>query len=210
MALALALNVSLGTLLMPESAGDQPVELTERVAVTGSTAWAWAEGKRTAADWEPGEGTSLAAPGADPAIGDIAYEAELEFLRQQAAYQELSGPVETRQASRHQASRLAQATAELTTYLVAALPHAAPDDLRTLARMVRRRIAQLTIELDEIEDSVTEYETKRVETFREPGRVGQRYGFGRKDGTGPEYTIETWKEDAGTSPPQNNSDTDDA
>ncbi|MFD0630548.1 helix-turn-helix transcriptional regulator [Catenulispora yoronensis] len=198
--LALALNVSPSALLLPPSAGPEQINLTPTYQVSSDTAWLWAVGRRTAMDWEPGEGVPLAGSGADPAIDAEAYEREKEFGRRQVAYESLSGPEGLRRGSSHPAVRLARNLADVIVDLVAPSAEelqSSPNVQATRSRMARRRYAQLGIELDEIEDALTEYEARDVEVFREPGRSGQRYKWARKDGTGPEYPIEIGTE-AGT------------
>ncbi len=199
-ALALALNVSPSALLLPPSAGPEQVKLTPTYEVSSDTAWLWVAGRRTAMDWEPGEGVPLAGSDADPAIELEVYEREQEFGRRQAAYESLSGPEGLRRGSKHSAVRLARNLADVIVDLVAPSAEelqSSPNIQATRSRMARRRYTQLGIELDEIEEALTEYEARDVEVFREPGRSGQRYKWARKDGTGPEYPIEIGTE-AGT------------
>ena len=149
-ALALALNVSPMTLLLPPTAGDEPVKLTDTYEVSARTAWQWAEGQRTAMDWDPGEGVRLAGPGVDPAIASEAYEREQEYGRRLAEYKALALPEAIRRAADHPATRLARQLEELVTDIVA--PEAGVDrgTLAARGRMARRRHAQLGFDLEEI------------------------------------------------------------
>lgn len=152
--LALALNVSPTTLLLPPTSSDSPVALTESVSISSRTAWQWAEGQRTAMDWEPGEGVNLAAPGADPAISQDAYEREQEFARRQTAYRALAQPEERRRSEDHSAVKLIRGLEDVVTDLVAPAPDMDRAGLAALGRMARRRHAQLGFELEEITENL--------------------------------------------------------
>ncbi|WP_308217747.1 helix-turn-helix domain-containing protein [Streptantibioticus silvisoli] len=149
-ALALALNVSPLSLLLPAESGDEPVELTDGFQVTARTAWHWAEGQRTAMDWEPGAAVALGSPGADPAAAEDAYERDQEYGRRQAEYKALALPEKLRRTADHPAVRLVQQLEELVTDIVA--PEAGTDraTLAARGRMARRRHAQLGLDIEEI------------------------------------------------------------
>lgn len=149
-ALALALNVSPLTLLLPPTSSDEPAELTDSYSVSSRTAWSWAEGQRPAMDWEPGEGVSLAAPGADPAIATEAYEREQEYGRRRTEYLQLALPEELRRRADHPAMRLVQQLEELVEDIVAPEPGADRAALAARGRMARRRHQQLGLDLEEI------------------------------------------------------------
>jgi transcriptional regulator with XRE-family HTH domain len=156
-ALALALNVSPSDLLLPPSADANKIHLTPTYEVSSSTAWQWAAGQRTAMDWEPGDGVSLADTKEDGAISADAYDRELEFGRRQAAFESLSGPEGYRRGGNHPAVRLARNLTDVLIDLVA--PEFRLEEVAHLAtiqatrsRMARRRYVQLGIELDEIDD----------------------------------------------------------
>ncbi|MEV7600047.1 helix-turn-helix transcriptional regulator [Kitasatospora sp. NPDC089797] len=153
-ALALALNVSPTTLLLPPTSSDTPVALTECVSVASRTAWQWAEGQRTAMELERADGVDLAGPGADPAISQDAYEREQEFARQQAAYRALAQPEERRRAEDHSAIRMIRNLEDVVTDLVAPAPDMDRAGLAALGRMAHRRHTQLGIELDGIVENL--------------------------------------------------------
>ncbi|MHA6761806.1 helix-turn-helix domain-containing protein [Streptacidiphilus sp. PAMC 29251] len=152
-ALALALNVSPSTLLLPPTSGSDPVALTERCSVSSRTAWNWAEGQQTAMD-EPGGSANFAEPGADPAIPLDAYDREQHYGRQQLAYQALAQPEERRRGTDNSIVRLVRNFAEVIIDLV--VPSADSDEAgrKALLRMARRRHASLGFELDEIAESL--------------------------------------------------------
>jgi transcriptional regulator with XRE-family HTH domain len=149
-ALALALNVSPLTLLLPDESNDQPAKLTDEYQVSSRTAWQWAEGQRTAMDWEPGEGVSLAEPGADPAIAHESMERELEFGRRQNEYRQLAQPEARRRTDAHPAIRLVRNLEDVVENLVMPEPGADRAGLAALGRMAKRRHAQLGFDLEEI------------------------------------------------------------
>ncbi|WP_280694049.1 MULTISPECIES: helix-turn-helix transcriptional regulator [unclassified Kitasatospora] len=153
-ALAVALNVSPLTLLLPPTSNNEQVALTDNCQVSSRTAWQWAEGQRTAMDWEPGEDVSLAAPGADPAIPLRAYERDQEFGRQQAAYLALAQPEVRRRATQHSAIRIVRDLEDVIADLVAPSPDMDRAGLAALNRMARRRHQQLGIELEEISEQL--------------------------------------------------------
>lgn len=149
-ALSIALNVSPLTLLLPPSAGDDPVKLTESLSISSRNAWAWAEGHRPATDWEPGEGVNLAGPGADPAIAVGAYEREQEYARRHADYVALARPESRRRAEGQPAVRLARQLESLVADIVAPEPGVDRAAIAARVRMARRRHAQLGLDLEEI------------------------------------------------------------
>ena len=150
-ALALAFNVSPLTLLLPPASSEEAVELTENVAVTSATAWAWGAGFKTAMDWTPGEGVNLASPGADPAIPLEAQDRKQEFVRRQTEYVAAALPAERRASYHyHPAVRLAQQLKDLVTDLVSPEPGVDPAGMAARGRMARRRHENLGRDLDEI------------------------------------------------------------
>lgn len=149
-ALSVVLNVGPASLLLPPSAGEESVNLTKKTAVRSRTAWQWAEGQRTAMDFEPGEAVSLAGPGADPAIYAEVSEREQEWERRQAEYLDMTQPPERRRANASQAVRLGRNLVDVLDDLVDPEPSADRSVLAARGRMARRRHAQLGLELDEI------------------------------------------------------------
>lgn len=149
-ALAVALNVSPVTLLLPPSSGDQMASLAKNYEVTSRTAWQWVMGQRPAMDWEPGEGVNVAEPGVDPAIAAAAYEREQEYGRRRAEYLQLALPGELRRRADHPAVRLAHQLEELVTDIVAPEPGVDRTTLAARGRMARRRHQQLALNLEEI------------------------------------------------------------
>lgn len=147
-ALALALNVSPLTLLLPTTCDDEPVSLTERFEVSSRTAWQWGRGERTAMDWEPGEGVELASSGADPAIVEDAYEREREFTRKQTEYLALALPENARRAEANATVRLARSLADIVSSLVVPEPGVDAAGLAARHRMAKRRLEFLRQELE--------------------------------------------------------------
>lgn len=154
MALSLALNVSPNALLLPPTSSNQTVDLTDAVALKTRTAWQWAEGERTASDWQPGLGVPLAEPGANPALPADEWEAGQEFARRQGEYKRLAQPDERRQASDHRTVQLARNLMQVIQDLVIPEPGNDAKGLAALGRMAWRRYQQLGIELDEIRENL--------------------------------------------------------
>lgn len=147
-AFALVFNVSPLTLLLPATAGEEPAAITRRHKVTSRTAWQWGTGRGPALDWEPGEGVSLAEPGADPAIAAEAYEREQEFGRRQEQYSALALPVGLRRAAHNPFLRLVQQLEDLAGDIVG--PRGDREDRARWARMALRRVEQIKLNLEEI------------------------------------------------------------
>ncbi|MFF7158134.1 helix-turn-helix domain-containing protein [Streptomyces sp. NPDC008139] len=149
-ALAVALNVSPLTLLLPDSIGEELVHLSRGYAVPARIAWSWAEGQRTALDWDGGEGTSFAGPGVDHAVAAEAYEREQRFDRLQYEYQQLARPEGRRRADSHPTVRLIRNLGEVVEDLVLPEPDADRATLAARGRMAQRRHAQVELDLEEI------------------------------------------------------------
>lgn len=147
-ALALVFNVGPHTLLLPDSAGSEKIDLTRNYKVAARIAWQWAQGQRTAMDYEP---RPIANPvGGDPSVPLEKFEREQEFERQQSAYVALTRPPELRRGAEHQAVRLGRDLADAIEDIV--MPEAGVDRrvLEARGRMAKRRYAQLGYELEEI------------------------------------------------------------
>lgn len=151
MAIAEALNVSPAALLLPPTFGDDLVSLSEDHQVTSHTAWRWFQGLKTAMDFEPGEGTNLAEPGADPSIAAEAVEREEEWERRQTQYRALTLPPALQRVADHPAVRLARQLADLVEDVVSPEPGAVGAEATRL-RMAQRRHQQLGIELEELQE----------------------------------------------------------
>lgn len=162
--LALVLNVSPLTLLMPPSAGNKPVKLTDDYEVTARTAWQWAQGHRTAMDWEPGEGVNLAEPGADPAIAPEAYEREREYEQRRADYMAQALPVELRRAAANPLVQLVHQFEGIVTDVVG--PGGTREERARWARMALRRVEQIKLSLEEVAEALA------TEGGTEPRRRG--------------------------------------
>lgn len=152
-AIALVLNVSPVALLLPPESGDRRIKLTDGHEVPSRTAWQWAEGQRTAMDYEPGP-IATTGPGGDPAIALEKLEREQEFERQQTEYLALTRPLERQRGAAHQAVRLGRNLADVIEDIVAPEAGADRNVLEVRVRMAKRRYAQLGLELDEIIDDL--------------------------------------------------------
>ncbi|MFE2684047.1 helix-turn-helix domain-containing protein [Streptomyces mirabilis] len=148
-AIALVLNVSPAALLLPPESGNQRIKLTEGHEIPSRTAWQWAEGQRTAMDYEPGP-IAHTGPGGDPAIVTEKYEHEQEFDRQQTGYLALTRPPERLRGAAHQAVRLGRELTDVIEDIVAPESDADRSVLEARGRMAKRRYAQLGLELEEI------------------------------------------------------------
>ncbi|MFJ2737658.1 MULTISPECIES: helix-turn-helix domain-containing protein [unclassified Streptomyces] len=147
-AFALVFNVSPLTLLLPPIASDAPADLTDSTRVRSRTAWRWGVGLEPAMEWEPGEGTNWATPGADPAIAAAAQEREQEYGRRRDEYMALALPPEMRRTAESPSVRLARQLTELVEDLASA--ESGGEAARV--RMAQRRYQQLGIELEELEE----------------------------------------------------------
>ncbi|MEU0787001.1 helix-turn-helix transcriptional regulator [Streptomyces sp. NPDC006173] len=139
-ALALALNVSPLTLLLPDSWGDEDVWLTEQRRVQSRTAWLWGQGLAPAVDADP-EGDDQAA-----------YKAGEDFRA-------LALPAERRRAADHSANREAQELTEMVARLVQATGTSVDGDsgsVRRTLRAARLRLRKLEAELEQIEITADE------------------------------------------------------
>ncbi|MET7781525.1 helix-turn-helix transcriptional regulator [Streptomyces mirabilis] len=150
-AIALVLNVSPAALLLPPESGDRRVKLTDSHEIPSRTAWQWAEGQRTAMDYEPGP-IAHTGPGGDPAMVVEKVEREQEFDRQQTEYLSLTHPPERQRGAGHQAVRLGRDLADVIEDIVAPEVGADRSVLEARSRMAKRRYVQLGLELDEIID----------------------------------------------------------
>lgn len=144
-ALALALNVSPLTLLLPPTSGSETVPLTDGYQVPGITAWQWGEGLRTAKEYTP-------QPSADsePSAAADAHEREQDWQRQQTEYAALTRPPERQRAEDHSAVRAVRQLGELIIDLVSPEPGADRAALAARGRMAQRRHAQIGYDLEEI------------------------------------------------------------
>ncbi|MGW0795881.1 helix-turn-helix domain-containing protein [Streptomyces sp. NPDC002692] len=125
--LALALNVSPLTLLLPPTAGNEPVSLTDAVAVTGHEAWSWGEGLR-------------AVPVNDSADGPA----------RQEAYEALALPPDRRRFENLPAVQSARRLYETIAELTKISPQADNSTSRAARTKAARRHQQLGHELDEL------------------------------------------------------------
>ncbi|MER6351234.1 helix-turn-helix transcriptional regulator [Streptomyces sp. NPDC001634] len=150
-ALALALNVSPLTLLLPARSDNELIGLaTDEKQLRSRIAWLWALGQGPAVDWEPGDGVNLAEPGTDPAVEAEAYEREQEYGRLRPDYLALANPPEHRRTAEHSSVRLARQLADLVEDLVS--PEAGGGAEAARVRMALRRYQQLGIELEELQE----------------------------------------------------------
>ncbi|MFJ7242362.1 hypothetical protein ACIQWB_35285 [Streptomyces olivaceus] len=139
-ALALALNVSPLTLLLPDSWSEEDVWLTERRRVQSRTAWLW------------GQGLAPAEDGGPEADDQAAYRAGEEFRA-------LALPAERRRASEHPANREAQELAEMVARLVQASGFSVDGESPSVKRALRAarvRLRKLEAELEQIEIAAEE------------------------------------------------------
>jgi transcriptional regulator with XRE-family HTH domain len=153
-ALALALNVSPLTILLPPSASSQPTALTTDQQIAEWAAWSWATGERTASDWQVGHVVPAAVPGADPA-GDLeALEAEQEFARRQSEYKALAKPEILRRRDESRVVELARDFAGVLETLIFPFRGATAGIQWSQYRAAKRLHAQLGIELEALEESL--------------------------------------------------------
>lgn len=151
LSLALALKVAPLTLLFPDSAGSELVQLTPNREVTARTAWRWGVGLSPAIDPAPQSEGYPIGPGDDPAAAAEADEREQDYHRQRAEYLALALPPELRRAADQAAVRVARQLAELVEDLVAQV---SAEDAAPLLRMARRRHQALGLELEELEEQL--------------------------------------------------------
>ena len=173
-ALSVVLNVGVAALLLPPEASQEQIELTKGCSVSSRTAWRWAEAQGPAVDWEPGEGVSLAEPGADPAIAAEAYEREQEYGRKRAEYMALTLPPELRRAADHPLVRLAEQLEELVEDIVG--PWGDRDGRARWSRMALRRVEQLRLNLEEVAEAMTGEDALEQFKRQHPGVVSHTRG----------------------------------
>lgn len=155
-ALALALNVSPLTILLPPASSDAPVDLTDTYQVGEWAAWQWGMGERTASDWRPGHVVRAAAPGENPA-GDVeALEQEQEFARRQAEYKTLAKPETLRRRDDSRIVTLARDFAGVLDTLINPFRGATALTIRTQYRAAKRLHTQLGLELEALGEQLPE------------------------------------------------------
>jgi transcriptional regulator with XRE-family HTH domain len=155
-ALALALNVSPLTILLPPASSDAPVDLTDTYQVGEWAAWQWGMGERTASDWRPGHVVRAAAPGENPA-GDVeALEQEQEFARRQTEYKTLAKPETLRRRDDSRIVTLARDFAGVLDTLINPFRGAAALTIRTQYRAAKRLHTQLGLELEALGEQLPE------------------------------------------------------
>ncbi|KOG77350.1 hypothetical protein ACZ90_59415 [Streptomyces albus subsp. albus] len=143
-ALALALNVSPLTLLLPDAWDEEQVRLTASVRLSTRTAWLWAQGQMPASE------LPLADEGAGPEEaqeqGRIHYDLE-------ESYRALTLPPERRQAANHPANREAEGAAAMVEQLVEVSEKRGDNAaaVRRSLRAARLRLKKLEAELEQIE-----------------------------------------------------------
>lgn len=152
-AIALALNVSPLTLLLPDASGDQIVELTDKRKVRSLTAWQWGEGQRTAMDYTPGPIANFG-PDGDPAINAEAFKREQEFEEKQSAFTALARPQARQRAASHPALRVLRELWEFIEDIVTPEPGVDRAALAARLRIAQRRYTQLGLDLEEIAENL--------------------------------------------------------
>ncbi|MFJ6540474.1 helix-turn-helix domain-containing protein [Streptomyces sp. NPDC091385] len=130
-ALALVLNVSPLTLLLPPASGDERVHLTDTVTVTAGDVWRWAEGRQSI-----------------PAAEDAAAQHE-----RQTAYDSLTLPPERRRLESLPAVQSVRRLHETLAELVQISPDASHSSPHA-ARAAQRRHQQLGYEIDGLVDEL--------------------------------------------------------
>lgn len=148
-ALALVLNVSPLTLLLPDDSSQEPVKLTEEFEVASLTAWQWGEGQRAATGQELRPVVDYG-PGGDPTTNAQAYENQREFDREQTEYVALARPEARRRAENHSVIRALNELRGLIEDILDPEPGADPATLAARGRMAQRRHTQLGLGLEEI------------------------------------------------------------
>ncbi|MFJ8006052.1 helix-turn-helix domain-containing protein [Streptomyces fagopyri] len=126
-ALALALNVSPLSLLLPPTAGDEPVQLTGGTTVPSHSAWNWAEGRQ-------------AIPGGDAPDDPTA------LYERQESYDALALPPERRRRERQPTMQSARRLYEAIEEWVKISPDADP----TTGATAQRRHQQLGHDIDDL------------------------------------------------------------
>ncbi|MFD8945267.1 helix-turn-helix domain-containing protein [Streptomyces californicus] len=143
-ALALSLNVSPLTLLLPETWDGSPTRLTPNVRLSTRTAWLWAQGHTPASE------LPLADEGESP---EEAQERGRVYYDLEESYRALALPPERRQAANHPANREAGGAAAMVEQLVEVSEKRGDDAaaVRRSLRAARLRLKKLEAELEQIE-----------------------------------------------------------
>lgn len=144
-ALAVALNVNLSALMLPDLAGDEPVQITPAVEVPAWAAWQWADGYMPLPT----------RPGDDP---DEPYNTAEEV----EAFQQLARPGAIRRTEQHPAMRAAVQVAHRmrrVIYQATKQPLAGRDrpdlGLETTLRLARRAVERVSSELEDLEEEAS-------------------------------------------------------
>lgn len=141
MALALALNTSPITLLLPPDSGDTSVQLTESREIQAQTAWRWIRGLAPANDW----GTGTDAEWHDDEWHD---KAERDYRTAKEEYDAVTLPPELRRVRQHPASRDADLVELHVARLVRLSPRVSDETFEDQLAQTRTALARLSTELD--------------------------------------------------------------
>ncbi|GAB3169786.1 helix-turn-helix domain-containing protein [Streptomyces incanus] len=144
-ALAVALNVSPLTLLLPDAWDDESVWLADRKRVQSRTAWLWGQGLAPAEDM----------PAAvEDESAETVQQRGRDYYKTEEEFRALALPTERRRAAEHPANREAQDLAEMVSRLVqvagVSVGGESPSVRRAL-RAARLRLRKLDAELEQIE-----------------------------------------------------------
>lgn len=143
-ALALALNVSPLTLLLPDAWDEEQIRLTASVRLSTRTAWLWAQGHTPASEL----------PLADESESqEESQERGRAYYDLEDGYRALALPPERRQATNHPANREAEGAAAMVEHLVEVTEKRGDDAaaVRRSLRAARLRLKKLEAELEQIE-----------------------------------------------------------
>ncbi|MEU9183345.1 helix-turn-helix domain-containing protein [Streptomyces sp. NPDC048484] len=148
-ALALVLNVSPLTLLLPPEWGEGAVQLTDRKRVQSRTAWLWGQGVAPAED--------MPAAVADE-DGGSAQQRGRDYYKLDEDFRALALPDDQRRAADHPANREAEGLAQMVGRLVQTTETRGDDPaaVKRSLRAARLRLRKLEAELEQIEITAEE------------------------------------------------------
>ncbi|MET8169292.1 helix-turn-helix transcriptional regulator [Streptomyces sp. NPDC005329] len=144
-ALAVALNTSPITLLLPSTWGDADVEVTGKGSIKARTAWRWVRGLGPANDW--GTDDDAVEVGPDDEYWD---QGEREYLEEKEKFDAVTLPPELRRVRQHPAGRDADLVALHVDRLIRMSDRASEDAFGDQLARAKGAVDRLVTELDRL------------------------------------------------------------
>lgn len=142
-ALAIALNTSPITLLLPQTPGDADIQVTGKGRIKARAAWRWIRGLAPADDWGTGDELTISdAEEEDP--GEAAY------LKRREEYHQVTLPPELRRARQHPAGRDADLVGLHVDRLIRMSERAGDPAFADQMHRTKTAVDRLSTELDRL------------------------------------------------------------